>query len=84
MTRLNRKLPLMDALPDVRDGLSRVERIILYVMYKAEKEFPNRTIPTAIIYGRVIEHGITLTPEELSRVLARLGARRDPIGGGRR
>jgi len=42
-------------IPDVRDGLTEVERTILYVLYRARKEFGDRHIPTWIIYGRVVE-----------------------------
>lgn len=64
-----------DVIPDVRDGLTRVERVILWQMSILEKELGGRMVPTAMLYGRVVEH-VSLTPEELSRILARLGARR--------
>ena len=63
-------------LPDVRDGLTRVERVILWQLSLLEKERPGRNIPTAQLYGRVVEH-IDLSVEELQRTLARLGARKD-------
>jgi hypothetical protein len=64
-----------DAIPDVRDGLTRVERIILWQLHLLEKERGGRMVPTAMLYGRVVEH-VNISPEELSRLLARLGARR--------
>jgi len=60
-----------DVLPDVRDGLSKVERAVLYVMHEARAEFGDRHIPTALIYGRVLEH-VDISPDELQQVLARL------------
>ena len=64
-----------DHLPDVRDGLSRRERIVLYVLHQAQKERGDRNVPTAMLWGRVCEH-FDISPEQLSAMLARLGARR--------
>lgn len=66
---------VLDRIPDVRDGLTRVERIVLWQLGVLEKERGGRMVPTAQLYGRVVEH-VDLTPEELSRILARLGARK--------
>ncbi len=60
-----------DRLPDVRDGLTRIERVILWQLSLLEKERPGRTIPTAQLYGRVVEH-VDLSVPEFQRVLARL------------
>lgn len=65
-----------DPLPDVRDGLNHTERTVLFCLHEAEREFRGRNVPTAVLYGRVIEQGVNLTPEQLSEILARLGARR--------
>ena len=62
-------------LPDVRDGLSRRERIVLYVLHQAQMERGDRNVPTAMLWGRVCEH-FYISPAALSRMLARLGARR--------
>ena len=40
-----------------------------------QRERGDRNVPTAQLYGRVVEH-VNVSPEELSRILARLGARR--------
>ena len=64
-----------DRIPDVRDGLTRVERIVIWQLGLLEKELRGRMVPTAMLYGRVVEH-VNISPEELSRLLARLGARR--------
>lgn len=44
-----------DYIPDVRDGLTRLERIILYVLNETQKELGGRNVPTTMLYGRVIE-----------------------------
>jgi hypothetical protein len=67
---------IRDFLPDVRDGLTRQERVVLWVLYETQKERGGRNVPTAMLWGRVCEH-IDLSPEELSAMLARLGARKD-------
>jgi hypothetical protein len=64
-----------EELPDVRDGLTRRERIVLHVLYEAQKERRDRNVPTPMLWGRVCEH-FYISPEELSAMLARLGARR--------
>jgi hypothetical protein len=64
-----------DKIPDVRDGLTRQERIILMVLHQAQKERGGRNVPTAMLWGRVCEH-FYISPEELSEMLARLGARK--------
>jgi hypothetical protein len=62
-------------IPDVRDGLTREERLVLYVLYETQKERGERNVPTAMLWGRVCEH-FYISPEELSSMLARLGARK--------
>jgi len=60
----------------VRDGLTRQERVVLWVLHETQKERGGRNVPTAMLWGRVCEH-IDISPEELSAMLARLGARKD-------
>lgn len=60
----------MSDLPDARDGLTRLQRIILWQLREAEKERPGN-VKTALLYGRVVEH-IDVTVEEFRRELARL------------
>lgn len=67
--------PRWDNLPDVRDGLTRVERLVLYEMHLAAQERRDGSVPTALLYGRLVERGVRLTPQGLSALLARLGAR---------
>lgn len=61
----------LDRIPDVRDGLTRLERVILWQLGEAQKERPGRSVPTAMLYGRVVEH-VNVSVEEFQRVLARL------------
>ncbi len=64
-----------DTIPDVRDGLTRQERVVLYVLHQTQQERGDRNVPTAMLWGRVCEH-FYISPEDLSLMLARLGARR--------
>jgi hypothetical protein len=67
--------PPNDIIPDVRDGLTRAQRVVLYVLHETQKERGGRNVPTAMLWGRVCEH-LYMSPEELSEILAKLGARR--------
>jgi hypothetical protein len=62
-------------IPDVRDGLTQQERVVLHVLHETQKERGGRNVPTAMLWGRVCEH-FYISPEDLSAMLARLGARR--------
>lgn len=61
----------LDRIPDVRDGLTRVERVVLWQLHALDKEFKGRNVPTATLYGRVVEH-VNISVDELQRVLQRL------------
>jgi len=61
-------------LPDARDGLTRKERIVLFVLHALEREEGGRSIPLPLLYGRVLEH-VDLSVEELQRIVARLAGR---------
>ena len=65
----------VDVLPDVRDGLTKQERIVLYVLHQTQQERGGRDVPTTMLWGRVCEH-FYIEPAELSEMLARLGARK--------
>jgi hypothetical protein len=65
---------IRDIIPDVRDGLTRRERIVLYVLDQTQRELGGRNVPTTMLWGRVCEY-FYISPEELSEMLARLGAR---------
>ncbi len=60
-----------DTLPDVRDGLTRIERVVLYVLHRTQEELGGRNVPTAMLYGRVVEY-VDISVEELQRVMQRL------------
>ena len=62
-------------MPDVRDGLNDRERIVMFVLHQTQKELGDRNVPTAMLWGRVCEH-FYISPEDLSNMLARLGAQR--------
>jgi hypothetical protein len=64
-----------DGIPDVRDGLTRQERVVLYVLDQTQKERGGRNVPTPMLWGRVCEY-FYISPEDLSAMLARFGARK--------
>ena len=65
----------MTELPDARDGLTRLERVILWQLREAQKELGRESVPTALLYGRVVEH-VDVSVAEFQRVLQKLvGAR---------
>ncbi len=66
-----------DDLPDIRDGLTHKQRIVLHVLHSLQQERGDRNVPTPLLWGRVCEH-IYISPEELSAMLAHLGARKAP------
>ena len=66
----------MDELPDVRDGLTRAERIVLTTLHELQRERGDRDVPTAMLYGAVVER-LDMSVDELQRILVRLGARTD-------
>tara|TARA_R100001163_G_C5056290_1_gene192707 strand:- start:379 stop:624 length:246 start_codon:yes stop_codon:yes gene_type:complete len=58
-------------LPDVRDGLNRKERTILYCLHETQRELNDRNVPTIMLYGRVVEH-IDISEDEFQTILSRL------------
>lgn len=68
----------LNRIPDVRDGLTRVERVILWQLHETQKELGDRNVPTAMLYGRVVEH-VNISIGEFQSTLARLVG----DGGGR-
>jgi len=60
-----------DYLPDVRDGLTRLERVILVELSRTQQELKGRNVPTAMLYGRVCEY-LNVSVPEFQRVLGRL------------
>lgn len=63
---------ILDSIPDVRDGLTRMERIVLRVLHEAGRERGGGPVPTTMLYGRVLEH-MNMSEAELQGCLDRLG-----------
>ena len=62
-------------LPDARDGLTRLQRIILWQLHLAQNERGGHAVSTAMLYGRVLPH-IEVSLEEFQRVVTqRVGQR---------
>jgi hypothetical protein len=62
------------AMPDARDGLTRLERVILVQLARLEKERGGGPVPTAMLYGRVVEV-IDVGVDEFQAALTRLVGR---------
>jgi predicted HTH domain antitoxin len=58
-------------LPNVRDGLTRKERIILHCIDKIQRERGDRNVPTAMLYGRVVEY-VDMSVDEMQSILQKL------------
>ena len=58
-------------LPDARDGLTRLERVVLWQLRELKREYPGRNVPTAALYGRVVEH-CPVDEREFLRAMQRL------------
>ncbi|PTL82786.1 hypothetical protein [Vitiosangium sp. GDMCC 1.1324] len=66
-----------DYIPDVRDGLTRVERVILHTLHRLERERGGRSVPSMMLYGYVVEQ-LDIGPDEFQDVLTRMVGRRVP------
>jgi hypothetical protein len=64
----------VDDLPDVRDGLTRAERIVLVTLAELQAERGGKSVPTPMLYGRVVEK-LDMSVEDLQRILQRLSGR---------
>ncbi|MCW8125738.1 hypothetical protein [Microbulbifer halophilus] len=62
-------------IPDVRDGLTRTERTVLHVLDETQRERGGRSVPTAMLYGRVVEY-VDMSEAELKMYLDRLGVKK--------
>ena len=62
-----------DRIPDIRDGLTREQRVVLHVLHQLQQERGDANVPTAMLWGRVCEY-FYISPEALSEMLAQLGA----------
>lgn len=61
----------LDHLPDARDGLTRAERVILWQLHELQKERGERNVPSAMLYGRVVEH-VNLSVPRFQALLQRM------------
>ena len=64
-----------DEIPDARDGLTRKERVVLWVLGRTQAERDGRAVPLTQLYGRVVEH-VDMSMAELQTIAERLGARK--------
>lgn len=69
-----------DNLPDVRDGLTRLERVILVELARAQRELGRESVPTDLLYGRVVER-CNVSVAEMQAALSRLAGRAAPRPG---
>ncbi|WP_228289199.1 hypothetical protein [Marinobacter salinisoli] len=69
---------VLEAIPDVRDGLTRTERLILYLIHQTQQELNGRNVPTAMLYGRVLEY-VDMSEADLHLYLDRLGVKGDGL-----
>jgi hypothetical protein len=58
-------------LPDVKDGLTSRERIVLQCLYDLQQERDGRNVPTGMLYGTVVEH-VDMSVKEMQSILVRL------------
>jgi hypothetical protein len=58
-------------LPDVRDGLTHRERIVLQCLHALQQEHGGRNVPTGILYGTIVEY-VDMSVEEMQSILVRL------------
>jgi hypothetical protein len=69
---------VLDDIPDARDGLTRKERVVLWVLRGAEGERKGRSVRAAMLYGRVLEH-VDMSVGELMQIVERLSALATPL-----
>jgi hypothetical protein len=67
-------MPIRDPrayVPDIRDGLTQRERVVLQCLAELQQERGGRNVPTGMLYGTVVEH-VDMSVEEMQRILVRL------------
>ena len=60
-------------LPDVRDGLTYRECIVLQCLYALQQERGGRNVPTGMLYGTVVEYVDRSVDAEYSRAAGWVG-----------
>lgn len=73
-----KRWPVLEVIPDARDGLTRTERLVLYLIHQTQEELGGRNVPTVMLYGRVLEY-VDMSEAELHLYLDRLGVRGDGV-----
>jgi DNA gyrase/topoisomerase IV subunit A len=68
---MSRGAAVSHLLPDVRDGLTRKERVILYCLHELQKELKKEYVPSIMLYGRVVEH-LDMSEDEVQSILQSL------------
>jgi len=61
-------LEAIENISDVRDGMTRNERVVLYCIDQIQKERDNGNVPTVMLYGRVIEY-VYMSENKLQMIL---------------
>lgn len=69
---------MLHDLPDARDGLTGKERLVLWVLRRAESERKGRGVRAAMLYGRVLEHA-DMSIDEMMRIVQKLSALPTPL-----
>jgi hypothetical protein len=69
---------VLDDIPDARDGLTRKERVVLWVLRVAEAERKGRGVRAAMLYGRVTEH-VDMSIAEFMQIVERLSSLSAPL-----
>src|SRR5215813_9710276 len=65
-------------LPDIRDGLTHRERIVLQCLSDLQQERGGRNVPTGMLNGSVVEY-VDMSVDEMQSILVRLiGEKRPP------
>ena len=60
-----------DCLPDVADGLTHRERVVLWCLKELQEERSGRHVPTGMLYGSVVEY-VDMSVDEMQSILVRL------------
>ncbi len=69
---------MFDEIPDVRDGLSREERVVVWVLRRAAADRKGRGVRAAMLYGRVLEYA-DMSIAEFMQIVERLSDIRYPL-----
>ena len=63
-------MPKRFNLPDIRDGLTHRERIVLWCLHELQEEHGDKQISTGMLYGSVVEH-VNMSVEDMKSILVR-------------